>query len=313
VGGCPDCWFDVDGRFWFIPVMSISHKVYRTQGDGRWFPARGAALRAMVSGYIDQAGQADGVPAVGRSMCAAVAPHAGYIYSGAVAGHTYRFLQAASQGGCGPDLVVVLGFPHRVSFRGVAWLDADVIRTPMGDMRVDREGMRRMLQAGGADMFLDQSYHAQEHSAENQLPFIQVALPGVPLVVALIGGHDHDAAVRLASALHAAGQGRRICVIASTDLLHDPDYDRVVASDQSTLAMMENLDSDGLNKAWSYTSQVCCGISPVLAALEVARRGGCRRGKRLAYCNSGDIDPAGRGQWVVGYGAMVFEGNNEKE
>jgi len=183
----------------------------------------------------------------------------------------------------------------------------------MGDMPVDRAFMDRVLQAGGDGMFLDQSFHAQEHSAENQLPFLQVALPQVPVAVALIGGHDPDVAIRLAAALQAAAQGRRMCVIASTDLLHDPDFDRVVASDQVTLGMMERLDFTGLNKAWSYTSQVCCGIGPVLTVLEVARRSGCRQGKCLAYCNSGDIDPAGRGQWVVGYGAMIFEGNNGKK
>lgn len=276
--------------------------VFRTRGDGRWFPADAGELRAAIETFIAQAADA---AADGAALAAGIAPHAGYAYSGGVAGHTYRALRESAQQGNGPDLVVVLGFSHRVPFEGVAWLDADTIRTPLGDLAADRAFMER-VRDGLPGIFFDVDLHDGEHSAENQLPFLQVAVPGVPVAVGLVGGHAAGQPEALAAALRAAAAGRRVFVLASTDLLHDADYDRVRASDARTLQMMERLDSEGLNRAWSYETQICCGIGPVRVALETARLAGCRQGRRLCYCNSGDIDPSGRGQWVVGYGSMVF-------
>lgn len=280
-------------------------KVFQTLGDGRWFPGRGPVLKAMIQSFLNAA-----EPAACQSgrlpIVAGIAPHAGYAYSGAVAGNTYRALQESSRHGNGPDLVVVLGFPHRASLHGLAWLDADVIRTPAGDMAADRPFMNQ-VQSLLPNTFFDEACHAGEHSAENQLPFIQIALPGVPVAVGLLGGHSVGWTTALAGAMREAAAGRRVCLLASTDLLHDADYKRVVSCDEKTLLMMERLDSEGLNRAWSYETQICCGISPVLAALEWARASTCHCGRLLFYCNSGDIDPAGRGQWVVGYGSMVFE------
>lgn len=276
--------------------------IFRTRGDGRWFPADGGQLRTAVEAFI---AAADGAGGNGAALAAGIAPHAGYAYSGGVAGHTYRALRESVRQGNGPDLVVVLGFSHRVPFEGLAWLDADTIRTPLGDLVADRAFMEQVRDRLPG-VFFDVDLHDGEHSAENQLPFLQVSVPEVPVAVGLIGGHTAGQPEVLAGVLHAAVAGRRLFVLASTDLLHDADYDRVRASDARTLQMMERLDSEGLNKAWSYATQVCCGVGPVLAALETARLAGCRQGRRLFYCNSGDVDPSGRGQWVVGYGSMVF-------
>lgn len=279
---------------------------FQTRGDGRWFPADGGRLRTAVETFIAEAAGSAGD---GVALAAGIAPHAGYAYSGGVAGHTYRALRESARQGNGPDLVIVLGFSHRVPFEGVAWLDADAIRSPLGDITVDRAFMETVRDRLPG-VFFDVDLHDGEHSAENQLPFLQVAVPGVPVAVGLIGGHAAGRPEALAAALCAAAAGRRLFVLASTDLLHDADYDRVRASDARTLRMMERLDSEGLNKAWSYETQVCCGIGPVLTAVETARLAGCRQGRLLFYCNSGDIDPSGRGQWVVGYGAMVFAHGN---
>jgi len=276
--------------------------IFRTQGDGRWFPADAGRLRAAVEGFI---AAADGAGCDGATLASGIAPHAGYAYSGGVAGHTYRALRESVRQGNGPEVVVVLGFSHRVPFEGVAWLDTDAIRTPLGDIASDRSFMERVRDRLPG-VFFDVDLHDGEHSAENQLPFLQVAVPGVPVAVGLIGGHAAGQPEALAGAVRAAAARRRLFVLASTDLLHDADYDRVRASDARTLGMIERLDSEGLNRAWSYGTQICCGIGPVLVALESARLAGCRHGRRLFYCNSGDIDPSGRGQWVVGYGSVVF-------
>jgi len=150
------------------------------------------------------------------------------------------------------------------------------------------------------------SPHAGEHSAENQIPFVQAVLPGARLVVGLIGDRDPRTIEETALALKALAQIRRIAVVGSTDLLHDPDYDRVARTDRGTLEKIVALDARGLEKSWDFSQQVCCGIAPVLTVMRYVREMGCDKGKLLSYRNSGDDDLASRGTWVVGYGAVAF-------
>lgn len=283
--------------------MQAAHpeRIHKTLGDGRWFPGHSNALRREVASFIDAA---EGVTTTGR-VVAAIAPHAGYLYSGPVAGYTFRAIRNAARAGHAPDLAVVLGGAHRAVPPGVALLDANRIRSPLGDAVLDTDAATHMVK-GRNCIRLDSRPHMGEHSAENEVPFLQVALPDTPLVVGIVAGHDATTLHQLDDALTALARDRRVLVVASTDLLHDADYDKVTAIDQQTLAHIVALDSNALAASWSYESQVCCGIAPVLAAMGFARTQGCDSGTRLHYRNSGDDHPESRGNWVVGYGAVIF-------
>ncbi len=276
-------------------------RVHVTLGDGRWFPSGSADLRRQVKAYIDAA---DTGSVTGR-IVAAIAPHAGYVYSGAVAGYTFRAIRDTARAGLAPDLVVVLGLSHRGSLPGVALLDADIIRSPIGDATIDSAAAARMAE-GRSRIVLDSRPHRGEHSAENEIPFVQAALPETPMIVGIIGDHDSRTRQELLEALEALSDTRKILVVASTDLLHDADYDRVTATDHKTLERITALDTSGLAESWDYRNQVCCGIGPVLTAMAYARARGCTGGTLLRYRNSGDDHPESRGNWVVGYGAVVF-------
>jgi AmmeMemoRadiSam system protein B len=275
--------------------------VQRAWGAGRWFPGSESALRQAVVRYMADASP----PAVSGRVVSAIAPHAGYQYSGPVAGYTFRVLRDQAADGGGPETVVVLGFTHRNSFAGCALLDGDAVRTPLGAVALDREAAA-ILCAAGRRVFEDGRPHRGEHSAENEIPFVQAALPDAGLVVALIGDHEEDTLRELVAGLEALAKKKRIVVVASTDLLHDPDYDRVTKTDKQTLALIEKLDDAALLKTWSLREQVCCGIAPVAAAIRFARTQGKASGRVLHYRNSGDDYPESRGNWVVGYGAVVF-------
>ncbi len=281
-----------------------SGSLYKVTGAGRWFPAEPTILRQKIEGYVGQASLAN----PSRPILGAIAPHAGLAYSGAVAGYTYAALRASARRFGKPDVVVVLGFCHQPAIPGFALLDARSILTPLGEIAVARDATEHFMGAV-EDARLDSQAHAGEHSAENQLPFLQCALPDVPVALGLVCGHDANMMAEIGQALWALSQAGSVVCIASTDLLHDPSYEKVCASDAETLRLMEKLDSDGLNKAWSYTQQVCCGIGPVLALLHFIRAAGGQRGEILFYQNSGDVDPSGRGHWVVGYGSIVFSGS----
>ncbi len=275
---------------------------HRAVGAGRWFPAERDVLHQMVQQAVDGAEVPSELP--GR-VVAGIAPHAGYIYSGGVAGHTYSAIRhSAAQSGELPT-VVVLGFSHRAAFEGVALLDGAAMVTPLGEVALDEELARELVSVCGSVHF-DAGPHAGEHSAENQVPFLQVSLPGAKLVLALMGDHREETVAELATALHAVHGRRPLVVVASTDLLHDADYARVGRTDARTLDLIASLDVHRLGSEWDYAHQICCGIAPVLTALQFARLCGCRAGHALAYRNSGDDFPESRGEWVVGYGSVVF-------
>jgi AmmeMemoRadiSam system protein B len=254
---------------------------------------------------IDEYMNAAEVPQVAGHIVSAIAPHAGYEYSGKVAGYAFGALRENAQATGAPDTVVVLGLSHRRSFPGVALMDGAAFETPLGRTEIDREAVELLADAEDR-IRIAYALHGDEWSAENEVPFVQVALPHARLVVGLTGDHDLETVSQLTSALNLLTERRRVVVLASSDLLHHPDYELVTRTDRDTLDRMSVLDLEGLRGAWGDSNQVCCGLGPVSAAMLFARAQGCRRGTVLHYRNSGDDHPEGRGHWVVGYGAIVF-------
>ncbi|MBU1903140.1 MAG: AmmeMemoRadiSam system protein B [Proteobacteria bacterium] len=275
--------------------------VRKAFGAGRWFPGSGKELKTMVDGYIETAR----VDKVNGRIVGAIAPHAGYAYSGKVAGYAFRAIRDNAETWGRPETVVVLGVSHRSGFPGVALMDGDAIGTPLGEAVLDKEGAE-LLAAKSPRIYFDYRPHAGEHSAENEIPFVQRALPGTSLIVGLIGDHDPQTLNELMAVLDTLSRKKRIVVIASSDMLHDPNYERVTKTDRDTLEMMRVMDHAGIEKDWSYSRQTFCGIGPVLAVMRFAELKGCKKGTVLHYRNSGDDFPESRGRWVVGYGSAVF-------
>lgn len=255
----------------------------------------------MVQGYVNDAAP----PAVPGRLVGLIAPHAGYVYSGHVAGYAYRAARDNAASAGAPETVIVLGFSHRDSFRGVALMDGTAFATPLGAAALDTEAAA-LLVAADPRITLDYRPHMGEHSAENQIPFLQAVLPETPLVIALIGNHDPVTMDAMAAALGKVAAKKKVLVAASSDMLHDPDYERVRKTDQATLRRIADLDVTGVMREWDYSQQVVCGLAPVVAVMKFARQQGCARATVLRYRNSGDDHPESRGQWVVGYGAVAF-------
>ncbi|MEI6564481.1 MAG: AmmeMemoRadiSam system protein B [bacterium] len=282
--------------------MKTNHQITRpATGAGKWFPGTKQALKQAIGGYLEDAF----VPEIESRILAVIAPHAGYLYSGPVAGYAYRALRENSNLHGAPDTVVVLGFSHRGLCQGVAFMDGDAFSTPLGETPLDNDTATALLEADPRFRF-DYRPHMGEHSAENQVPFIQTALPSASLVMTMIGPNDPTLLDALAIALDKLADKKKILVIASSDMLHDPSYEKVRKTDQATLRKVGGMDITGLMHDWDYSQQIFCGIGPVVTAMNYAQRRGCNKGMVLRYRNSGDDFPESRGEWVVGYGAAAF-------
>ena len=218
---------------------------------------------------------------------AIVVPHAGYVYSGPIAGSAYSLLDPSVV-----ERVVLLGPAHRVWVGGVAASTADVFATPLGAVRVD-VGARDALVAAGL-VGLSDDAHAPEHSLEVQLPFLQVVLGDVPVLPLVVG----DAAPSLvADVLDAVWGDAETLVVISTDLSHYHDHATAQDLDRATAAAIVARDESRIGP------YAACGAAPLRGLLVAAQRHDL--GVSLLDLRT-SADTAGDPDRVVGYGSFAL-------
>jgi len=248
---------------------------------GTFYPSDPGELRAMVQGFLEAANSGEAPPK------AIIAPHAGYIYSGPIAGSAYARLRL---GRSRIRRVVLLGPSHRVAFHGLALSSADGFATPLGVVPVDRCG--EIVELPFVHTF--DPAHAQEHSLEVQLPFLQEILESFSLVPIVVGEAEPG---EVAAALDRLWGGEETAVVVSSDLSHYQSYPTAKRLDQAASAAIEALHPEDLGP------ESACGCLPVRGLLEAARARGLKV-EILDVRNSGDT--AGDKDRVVGYGAYAF-------
>jgi hypothetical protein len=202
--------------------------------------------------------------------------------------------------------------PAVAGFGGISVFIGSGFRTPLGVAQVDEDAASALL-AADPDCTSDPRPHEREHSIEVEVPFVQVALPGVPILPVVVGCDEPGPCARFGEALAATLAGRRPLIVASSDLSHYPPYDDAVASDRAVLAAIARLDPAGVRAtiaaemgAGHRGLETCaCGEAPVLAAMTVAKSLGATHGTVIARANSGDTLFGDRAR-VVGYGAVSF-------
>ncbi|RKX47554.1 MAG: AmmeMemoRadiSam system protein B [Verrucomicrobia bacterium] len=242
--------------------------------SGMFYPADRDELRRMVEGFLAAVPARDG-----PSPKAIVAPHAGYVYSGSIAAHAYACVQ--------PDSirrVVLLGPAHRVWLEGVGASSASAWRTPLGDVPVEAPPGLPILDAA----------HAEEHSLEVQLPFLQVVLNDFTLIPLVVG---HASKEEISDILDSLWGGDETLIVISSDLSHYEDYETANRMDSAASQAIVNLDPNGLD------AENACGRVPICGLLHLAKQKGMRA-KLIDLRNSGDT--AGSRDQVVGYGAYAF-------
>jgi AmmeMemoRadiSam system protein B len=250
---------------------------------GTFYPDDPAELRIVVDDYLDAA------PKGGETPKALIAPHAGYIYSGPVAGSAYAEVRARADR---IERVVLIGPAHRVALRGLATSGASAFSTPLGEVPVDRDAVRALLALPQVTEI--EQAHALEHSLEVHLPFLQRALGRFSLVPLVAGDASAD---EVAEVLEMLWGGAETLIVISSDLSHYYDYDTARRLDAATTDAIEALDPAGLSQ------ESACGRVPIRGLLVAARNHGLRA-RTLDVRSSGDT--AGPRDQVVGYGAYAF-------
>ena len=273
--------------------------------SGSWYPRDRKELSGLVDGLLERAAER-GAEAPG-SVAALIVPHAGFVYSGAVAASAFLKLRGRAF-----DRIVLLGPSHYFGFHGAAIPDAaTAYRTPLGDVAIDREAIVALREAIG--FRADDRMFEPEHALEAELPFLQRVLSAdVPVVPVLMGGRaTHNDARRVADGL-APLLGPSTLLVVSSDFTHfgprfgyvpfDDDVPaRLRKLDLGAVAAIEAGDAEGFARYVTTTGATICGhrAIDVLLSLPGAKAGA----KLLAYDTSGRMT----GTWdhSVSYAAMA--------
>ncbi|MFH1866067.1 MAG: AmmeMemoRadiSam system protein B [Candidatus Eisenbacteria bacterium] len=268
-------------------------------GPNAFYPSDPEVLARDIEAYLADAE----TPALAGEIVALICPHAGYRYSGAVAAKAYAHVRDVPY-----DAAIVVAPSHRFPFRGASVFGGDGYETPLGVVPVDRE-LADAISDPSNGLGYEPRAHSEEHSLEVQVPFLQRTL-GEFRIVPIVMGEQTETAVRLLASRIAravkAATGKRVLLVASTDLSHFHDQDTAVELDSHVLEAVEDFDPEGLLASLERGECEACGGGPAAVVMMAARELGARESTVVGYATSGDV--AGDKSRVVGYMAAVLHG-----
>ncbi|MCP4188513.1 MAG: AmmeMemoRadiSam system protein B [Gammaproteobacteria bacterium] len=250
---------------------------------GMFYEGEKNVLQVQVNNLLEQS-----VMPIATDAAALVVPHAGYIYSGAVAAQAYKTIGSRADT---INRVVLIGPAHRVYINGMAIPAAKAFRTPLGDIPLDRDSLDHIRSL--PDVVVSDEAHRQEHSLEVQLPFLQTILRDFRLVPVVVGDCQADSVANVLDSLWGSAE---TLVVISSDLSHFHTYQQARQIDAQTCQRIAQKSSD-------LTGNEACGAHAI---------NGLMRSKHcqnltvdlINACNSGDT--AGDKTQVVGYGAFIL-------
>lgn len=267
---------------------------------GRFYPDSVPELTEQVTGFL-HAGKARAP----RRACAVMAPHAGYVYSGGVAGKVFAAIEV-------PRRVVLLGPNHTGRGPRISVMASGAWEVPGARVSIDEELAAAIL----AEFPLaraDHEAHQFEHSLEVEVPFLVARQPALRIVPVVLGVLSANDAIGFGEALHRAvtrvreahrNLGEDVLVVASSDMSHYLPDETARRVDQTALAPLLAFDPEGLYRTVVDHDISMCGFIPATAMLAYARQAGAARPELVAYATSGDA--FGDKSRVVGYAGVVL-------
>ncbi|MGB7295711.1 MAG: AmmeMemoRadiSam system protein B [Candidatus Aminicenantales bacterium] len=270
---------------------------------GSFYDDEKARLSAQVDAYLENVKD---LPAITDEIKALICPHAGYVYSGQTAAYAYRLVRGKPY-----ETVIIIGVSHRHPLDGGSIYLKGGFETPLGIARVDEETAARIAKASGFSYVAEA--HAEEHSVEVQIPFIQRALPGAKIVPILMGYPNRRDMNALAEGLAVVGGDNRVLIVASTDLSHYLSKKEANKVDAGTISLVQSLNANTLLSKCARGENIMCGGGGVAATLLALKKSGEPRVEVLRYSDSSDA--SGDEDRVVGYlaAAVTLKAGPPKE
>src|SRR5215469_3257471 len=261
---------------------------------GRFYPRDADDLRSEVQGYLSQSisTNEETVKAIG-----CIAPHAGYMYSGHVAGAVFAHIDV-------PSLCVVMCPNHTGRGKALSVMSEGAWETPLGDVPIDSE-LAQALQQRFPALQDDAAAHRAEHAAEVELPFLQLRQPNLRIVPIALGTGQFEVLEQLGLTLAdvLAPRKERVLLVASSDMNHYESDVVTRTKDHRAIERILTLDARGLFDIVTQQEISMCGFGPAVAMLTAARQLGAKSAELVKYATSGDV--SGDREMVVGYAGIV--------
>lgn len=259
---------------------------------GRFYPAEREALVREVEAHIDR--NAKKSPVLGI-----VAPHAGLMYSGDVAGAVYSRIEI-------PDTVILMGPNHTGQGEEVAIMTEGTWSMPMGDISIDRE-MANAICEETSTAKQDSSAHRLEHSLETQLPFLQYFKKEFRIVPICLRRMKVSACKVLSEGIVRAVTrlDKPVLLVASSDMTHYESHDKAKTKDRMAITCIQNRDPVGLFETVRSKKITMCGVNPVTVMLYCSEGLGAKEAELVKYMTSGEVN--GDMEKVVGYAGMIIK------
>jgi AmmeMemoRadiSam system protein B len=268
--------------------------------SGSFYPNDVKTINQMIDRFINEATKE--LPTISGKLLGAITPHAGYIYSGPIAGYTYAILSKEK-----PETIIVLAPSHRYPFYGISIMPEGIYRTPLGDVMIDKEIAKKLLSSSNLSNIATYSELADkyEHSLEVQIPFLQkIYQNSFHLVPIIVGSLNYEDTEKIGKELYnSLPKDKKIIVLASSDLSHFYDYHTAKTIDANTINLILRKNPKEFYNSLKKDAEACGGL-PITILMHYASEFGEYEIELLKYANSGDT--AGDKSSVVGYMSAIF-------
>jgi AmmeMemoRadiSam system protein B/AmmeMemoRadiSam system protein A len=263
---------------------------------GSFYDGNKDALSARIDAFLNNVKD---LPAITQDVRALICPHAGYIYSAPTAAYAYRLVQGQPY-----DTVVIIGTSHQYGFDGCSIYPRGGYETPLGVAEIDEALASQLAKASGFSYVPEA--HAKEHSVEVQVPFVQKTLPDAKIVPIVMGYPSRRTVYAIGNALGEAlkSAGKKILIVASTDMSHYLSKEDANTVDSKTIDLIEKLNTSAIIDKVGAGENLMCGGGGVAAAILAVKKIGKPHVEVLHYADSAEA--SGDSERVVGYLAAAI-------
>jgi len=258
---------------------------------GQFYPGSAAELRAMIEMMVDD-------KAAKQEVVGLVSPHAGYIYSGPVAGAVISRVKFK-------DTFVIMGPNHTGMGQPLSIMTKGVWKTPLGEVEVDAELAQRILKAS-SHLTEDHIAHQFEHSIEVQLPFLQYFKPDIKIVPISLAYARSELYKQIGQGIAQAvkDSGKEVVIMASSDMTHYEPQDSAQHKDTQAIEAILELNEDELLRRVEELNISMCGYAPTVSLIAATKELGATGAELVKYQTSGDT--TGDYSAVVGYAGIII-------
>ncbi|MBW2264679.1 MAG: AmmeMemoRadiSam system protein B [Deltaproteobacteria bacterium] len=257
-----------------------------------FYPGETGELKKQLDSFISPISQP-------KEVIAAISPHAGYVYSGGVAGTVFSQISI-------PETAIILGPNHRGIGASVAIQASGSWDMPLGPVQINKELAGQILDLLGNKVKDDSQAHAMEHSIEVQIPFLQALKADINIVPICVSHKSYEACDEIGQALAKVVQeyDKKVLLVASTDMTHYESRETAQAKDKLAIDRILALDPKGLYNTVSQQGISMCGVMPTTMILTACKALGATKAELVQYATSGDI--TGDYTQVVAYAGFII-------